>query len=83
MLRLQCALALGASSGEAITVGVVDTDLVPRGLDASEAEDLRQLFAAVDAAKYAPGGGPASLAGLRERAESAVAVLQRLEGGHP
>lgn len=81
LLRLQCALALGASSGDAITVGVVDTDLVPRGLDEAGAEELRQLFAAVDAAKFAPGSGPASLAVLRERAESALAALQRLEGG--
>lgn len=83
LLRLRCALALGGASGDAITAGVVDADLVPRGLDPAQAANLRELFAAVDAAKFAPEGGPVALSGLRQRAESAMDALTALERGSP
>lgn len=83
LLRLQCALASGIPSGDAVTVEIVDSCLVPRGLDDVQAGNLRGLFAAVDASKFAPGAEPGALDGLRERADAAMAALQALEGGPP
>lgn len=80
-LRLRCALALGWPSGDAITVEVVDSGLVPKGLDAESAETLRRLFAAVDAAKFAPAAESAGLSLLREQADAVVVALRSLEGG--
>jgi hypothetical protein len=42
---------------------------------------LRRLFAAVDAAKFAPAAESAELSQLRESADAVVKAIQALEGG--
>jgi len=81
LLRVQCALSLGWASGEAITAQVIEQGLVPRGLDAEAADALRRLFAAVDAAKFAPAAEAAELSLLQEQAAVVVRSLKVLEGG--
>ena len=80
LLRIQCALVMDWPNGDAVTVDVVDTGLVPRGLDAESAESLRRLFAAVDAAKFSPDAGPGAMPWMREQAEAVVTALRALEG---
>jgi hypothetical protein len=81
LLRLQCAVILGLPSGDAVTAQVVESGLVPKGLDLDSAEALRRLFAAVDAAKFAPAAESAELSQLRESADAVVKAIQVLEGG--
>ena len=81
LLRLQCAVILGLPSGDAVTAQVVESGLVPKGLDSDSAEALRRLFAAVDAAKFAPAAESAELSQLRESADVVVKAIQVLEGG--
>ena len=80
LLRLRCAVILGLPSGDAITAQVIDEGLVPKGLDAGAAEVLRGLFAAVDAAKFAPAAQSAELSQLRAQADATLEALQALEG---
>ena len=80
LLRLRCAVILGLPSGDAITAQVIDEGLVPKGLDAGAAEVLRGLFAAVDAAKFAPAAQSAELSQLRAQADATLESLQALEG---
>lgn len=80
LLRIQCALVMDWPNGDAVTVDVVDSGLVPRGLDAESAESLRRLFAAVDAAKFSPDAGPGAMPWMREQAEAVVTALRALEG---
>ncbi|MEY4691676.1 MAG: hypothetical protein RIT19_2001 [Verrucomicrobiota bacterium] len=80
LLRIQCALVLGWPNGDAITVEIVQSGLVPRGLDGDSAESLRRLFAAVDAAKFSPDAAPGAMPWMREQADAVVAVLRDLEG---
>jgi hypothetical protein len=81
LLRLRCAVILGLPSGDAVTAQVIDDGLVPKGLDAGTAEALRGLFAAVDAAKFAPAAQSAELSQLRAQADATLEVLHALEGG--
>ena len=80
LLRLRCAVILGLPSGDAVTAQVIDHGLVPKGLDAGAAEVLRGLFAAVDAAKFAPAAQSAELSQLRAEADATLEALQALEG---
>ena len=80
LLRLRCAVILGLPSGDAVTAQVIDDGLVPKGLDAGAAEVLRGLFAAVDAAKFAPAAQSAELSQLRAQADATLEALQALEG---
>ena len=80
LLRLRCAVILGLPSGDAVTAQVIDNGLVPKGLDAGAAEVLRGLFAAVDAAKFAPAAQSAELSQLRAQADATLEALQALEG---
>jgi len=81
LLRVQCAVSLGLASGDALTAQIIDEGLVPRGLDAETAESLRRLFAAVDAAKFAPAAEAAELSQLQRQADAVVEALKALEGG--
>ena len=80
LLRIQCALVMDWPNGDAITVDVVDSGLIPRGLDGESAESLRRLFAAVDAAKFSPDAGQGAMPWMREQAEAVVTALRALEG---
>ncbi len=80
LLRIQCALVMGWPNGDAVTVDVVESGLVARGLDGDSAESLRRLFAAVDAAKFSPDAGPGEMPWMREQAEAVVTALRALEG---
>ena len=80
LLRLRCAVILGLPSGDAVTAQVIDEGLVPKGLDSGAAEVLRGLFAAVDAAKFAPAAQSAELSQLRAQADATLESLQALEG---
>jgi hypothetical protein len=79
LLRGQAALSAGLPGGAAVTADVVDSRLVPRGLGAEEAERLRRLFAAVDAARFAPVAQPGELATWRAMADEAIRDLRALE----
>lgn len=81
LLRVQCAVSLGLPSGDAITAQIIESGLVPRGLDPQAADSLRRLFAAVDAAKFAPAAEAAELSQLREQTAAVVKSLKALEGG--
>lgn len=80
LLRIRSAVILGLPSGDAVTAQVIDEGLVPKGLDAGAAEVLRGLFAAVDAAKFAPAVESAELSQLRAQADATLESLQALEG---
>jgi hypothetical protein len=81
LLRMQCALTLGLPSGDAVTAQIIDTGLVPLGLDSDSAETMRRLFAAMDAAKFAPAAEAAELSQLMGLADAAIAAVQALKGG--
>lgn len=79
VLKQQIALTLGLGSGSAVTSDVIDSKLVPRGLSEESADRLRRLFAATDAARFAPIAMPEELATWRQLADAAIGELQGME----
>ncbi|MCW5558290.1 MAG: BatD family protein, partial [Verrucomicrobiae bacterium] len=77
-LQSQLALTLGGVAGS-YTEEVIESQLVPRGLSGEDAGRLRELFAALAQARFAPGSRSGSLSEQAGEAEAAIRALRRLE----
>ncbi len=62
-----------------ITVAIVDDQLLPRGLKADLAEELKGCFEACDTARFAGGSGGADVATLRERVERLIDEIEKIQ----
>lgn len=78
-LQEQLGILLGKTGG-AYTEEIIETALVPRGLNAESAEALRDLFQASARARFAGDPSVVELDRICQEAQQAVRELQKLEG---
>jgi hypothetical protein len=78
LLRQQVSLSLGLSNGASLTAVDVVDPLRERGVSEESIENLRRLFGAADAARFAPMALPDELATWLEMTERVVGELQAL-----
>lgn len=64
-----------------VTAGIVDSHPALAGLEESVRRDLREIFAVLDAARYAPAGSVTGLGRLREQGERLLDALRQRGGG--
>jgi hypothetical protein len=78
LLRQQVSLSLGLSNGASLTAVDVVDPLRERGVSEESIENLRRLFGAADAARFAPMALPDELATWLEMTEQVVGELRSL-----
>jgi hypothetical protein len=83
LLRQQVSLSLGLASGASLTAVDVVDPLREQGVSEESIENLRRLFAASDAARFAPMALPDELATWLEMTERVVGELQSLTRESP